>query len=50
MLRSKQPKRPPRDTPPPRVFTLLFVGWTLLLLEWHFRQYVVLRQFYLRSR
>lgn len=32
------------------MFTLVFVGWTLLLLEWHFKQYVVLRQHYLRSR
>ncbi|GBF99191.1 hypothetical protein Rsub_11636 [Raphidocelis subcapitata] len=27
----------------------VFLGWTLLLLEYHYRQYVSLRQFYLRS-
>ncbi|KAI8469089.1 MAG: hypothetical protein J3K34DRAFT_514584 [Monoraphidium minutum] len=27
----------------------IFLGWTMLLLEWHFREYVSLRQFYLRG-
>ena len=28
---------------------LLFLAWTLMLLEWHFKQYVSLRHFYLRA-
>lgn len=30
------------------VCCLAFLGWTLFLLEYHFKQYVCLRQFYLR--
>ena len=51
-----QQNHTPPPPPPPhcalsphRIFALLFVAWTLLLLEWHFRQYVALRQFYLRA-
>ena len=29
--------------------TLLFLGWTFLLLEWHTRQYCALRQHYIRG-
>ncbi|KAI8465074.1 MAG: hypothetical protein J3K34DRAFT_525694 [Monoraphidium minutum] len=31
------------------VATLAFLGWTMLLLEWHLSEYVTLRQVYLRG-
>lgn len=42
----------PRLCPNPRVhlvFIYLYLGWAMLLLRWHYHQYLTIRQHYLRK-